>query len=267
MVAVNAWARRSIGGMTTNILPDWLIQLQTSLPNETAGAHLARALQAFNGVSLVHNTSMLTALFEVNELTPTTAQQMSTVQTNCGTVSRCLYSLCGSTNSYLNTPYKIGTAVSYVLQAAIDTGSIIDCIANPNAWQQLDVGYLMHYCGAPGTDHLEWCLSKPDAITGAATSGGGGRSENAITCGHNPNVRVSNGRPLRHIIRPDILVPAGPSIPISPPVIVQVPVVVQPPSPTPPPVIVSPSPAAPPTTLESIIALVVALVKRLLSIR
>jgi hypothetical protein len=204
-------------GMTANVLPDWLVALQTPLPGETQGQHIARCVQAFNGVSLSQNVAQLDALFLVNE-TPARAPQVATLQTNCATFARCIFALAGCTSNYVLEPYPIGAGISLVLEAAQQLGCLITAATTPNYLSMLGPGCLIHYA-VPNTndDHVEFCLSVPDPTTGVALHGGGGRPNNAITVGTG-DIRMSLGRPIQHIILPTNMAVAGPSVVITPPV-------------------------------------------------
>lgn len=256
--------------MTANVLPDWLVALQNPLPGETQGEHIARCVQAFNGVSLSQNVDKLNALFLVNE-TPQRAPQVATLQTNCATFARCIFALAGCTSNYVLEPYPIGAGISLVLEAAQQLGCLVPA-TTPNYLSMLGPGCLIHY-GVPNTndDHVEFCLSVPDPVTGIALHGGGGRPNNAVTVGTG-DIRKSLGRPIQHIILPTNMAVAGapavvtPPIDPTPPVAPSQPqVVINPPQPVPQPIPV-PTPAQA-SLVEEVLSVVMKVLKWVFTVR
>src|ERR1019366_6721503 len=142
-----------------NTLPDFMIELQKPLPGELPGEHLARAILAFEGCSVINNRAKLNDLFLSNESNPQSAAQTALIQTNCGTSARSILALAGCQNKYITQAYQSGMAISWLMQAGYDCGAVVDCTRDSNAWKQLDTGWLIHY-QSPGSnnDHIEWCI-------------------------------------------------------------------------------------------------------------
>ena len=180
------------------ILPPWLQALQSRSPDESPGNHIARIVRGVAGCSLDHDADKLAELFLANESSPEQARRVSTFATNCGTSMRCIMALAGCDHPLVTMPYKIGMAVAWVLTAAREKGALVSA----SRWRDAGPGWGLHY-GTPGRndDHVEWCLSRPDA-SGVALHGGGGRPRNAITIGGPNDIRWSSGRPLRALIDP-----------------------------------------------------------------
>lgn len=251
-----------------NQLPQWLIDLQTPLPNEQPGDHIVRCVKAFSGVSLINEKDRLNALFLVNEPTPEKAAQTALATTNCGTSARAFYALVGASNSYFNRPYETGMAITWLLQGGATSGALVDCSTYPDAWKFIQPGDLMRY-ETPGSnnDHVEWAFTSPDATTGIADHSGGGRDHNRIGPPETGDIRHSLGRPLRTIIKCDKLgIPAGSPLPTPEPVPTPDP---QPtPDPTPQP---SPNPIQPVQTntsfLDTVIQFVIKLVGWFLNLK
>lgn len=191
--------------MTNNtLLPDWMIELQSPLPGELPGEHIARTILAFEGCSVINNRTKLNALFLTNETSEQSAAQVALIQTNCGTSARCILALVGCQNKWITQPYQSGMAIVWLMQAGYDCNAIVDCRQDPNAWKQLDTGWMIHY-QSPGSnnDHIEWVLTKPDPLTGIADHIGGGRASNKIGPKETGDVRHSLGRPIAQIFRPE----------------------------------------------------------------
>lgn len=181
-------------------LDDWVHELHIRGDDESAGDHIARIVRALNGVSLVHDREKLEALFWANE-TRERAPLVASMRTNCGTSMRAVYALAGveADDHYILDDYRVGMAVAWVLEQA----RLNNAIVSPSRWRDAGPGWGMHY-GTPGhnDDHMEFCLSVPDPVTGIADHGGGGRGQNAITVVRG-GIRWSSGRPLRALIDPD----------------------------------------------------------------
>lgn len=184
-------------------LPDWMQVLHVRADGETTGEHVARIVRALDGISLHSHADHLAELFWANEETEARASLVSSWKTNCGTSMRCVYALAGSDLDLILCPYVVGRAVSWVLQAAMTAKALLP----GTHWRSLGPGWGMHY-GTPGlnNDHVEFCLSVPDAV-GIADHGGGGRPDNAITVGRG-SILSSSGRPLLSIIDPARMVQA-----------------------------------------------------------
>lgn len=253
-----------------NQLPQWLIDLQTPLPNESPGDHIARCVKAFDGVSLINQKDKLNALFLVNEPTPEKAAQTALATTNCGTSARSFYALVSAPNSYFTRPYETGMAITWLLQGGSASGAAVDCSSHPDAWKAIQPGDLMRY-ETPGSnnDHVEWALSSPDPNTGIADHSGGGRDHNRIGPSETSDIRHSLGRPLRTIIKCDKLgIPAGSPLPVPDPTPAPTPDPGPTPDPAPQP---SPNPIQPvqPTTsfLDTIIQFAIKFVGWFLNLR
>lgn len=180
--------------------PSWLLDLADPLMGETAGQHIKRAVLAFVGCSLHSHPERLIALAAVDD--PYDAAKWAALKTNCATTMRWLLSLVGCPSKFVTQPDVVGMSMSWDIEAARECGALISLKDNPDAWKLCDEGWGLHY-GIPGTndDHVEWCLSKPDA-NGIADHAGGGREDNAITQGRG-DIRKSLGRPLLHVSNPN----------------------------------------------------------------
>lgn len=253
----------------TNQLPDWLQELQQPLPGETPGDHIARCVKAFNGVSLINEKEKLFALFSVNELTPERAAQVAAMPTDCASAQRCVMTLCGSPLPEFTTPYKVGSAISILIEAGMKAQALINCHQNPNAWKDIQTGDIMMYASSLQSNdwHAESALGTPDD-TGMGDHGGFGRANNGCTVEHG-HMTSSLGRPIQYIIKCDKLgIPAGSPLPTPEPSPAPTPDPGPTPDPTPQP---SPNPIQPvqPNTslIDTVIAFIVKLVGWFLSLR
>lgn len=175
--------------------PKWLDDLRHRLEHESAGDHIVRIVAGVAGCSLETHPERLAALFLCNEPTAEQARIVSTWKTNCGTTMRAILCLAGCDHDLVVRPYEVGTAVSWVLQAARDCQAVLPARGLKNALPGSGLWY-----GTPtkSDDHVEWLLSEPDE-RGIADHGGGGRPKNAITL-ERGDIRWSRGRPLRAIL-------------------------------------------------------------------
>lgn len=185
-------------------IPDWLQALHIKLDGESTGEHLCRIVRAFDGVSLHNHADMLAAAFYTSEDTEKQAQLVSTWKTNCASSARAFYVLAGVDPDAIEllNPLQVGAAVAVVRKYAARRKAVIA----GSQWHLLRPGCGMMYWSSGIDAHFEWCLGEVDG-TGKAMHGGGGRSDNAITCSKQPeDVRVSWGRPLQEIYLPELMV-------------------------------------------------------------
>jgi len=186
-------------------LPAWLQALHARSPGETPGDHCARIVRAVAGCSLDHLPDKLADIYLLQEPDRDTAVEVSRLATNCGTSMRAVYALAGCTHTLITRPYRIGTAVAWVLGAATELGALLPA----SSWRKCGPGWGLWY-GTPAAkgksprndDHMEWCLAVPDEH-GVALHGGGGRARNAITIGGPGTILWSTGKPLRGVIDPE----------------------------------------------------------------
>lgn len=185
-------------------LPDWMQTLHLRGDGETTGDHIARIVRALDGVSLHQHADTLAQLFYANEPDESRAALVSTWKTNCASSARAIYALAGVDANALEilAPLQIGQAVAVLRQYAKHRGAVIA----GSQWHMLRPGCGMMYWSSGNDAHFEWCLSEVDGA-GHALHGGGGRSDNAITCSKEPeDVRMSWGRPLQEIYVPELMV-------------------------------------------------------------
>lgn len=191
---------------------------------QTAGDWCWLTVAYFDGVSVTMHPDLLARLAAVVE-----DRALAEIHrtTNCATSRRWGWALDGCAHPWCRLPDEdiramandptldretrdIAAAgpVAWDLKIARDMGALVDChgMTTDQILAMLDKGWTVHYCGLPGTDHIETIGSKPDPKTGLALHGGGGRSSNAITVGTG-DVRSSLGRPPRHLVNPDKLLP------------------------------------------------------------
>ena len=121
-----------------------------------------------------------------------------TIRTNCAMFALGIWRALGCKHPLLLGKYKIGMAMWWADVIARAAGASYSRKAYPSA--QPYPGDVMHYCGAPGTDHLEFCLTWPNPYL--IDHAGAGRANNAVTESAAPSDYRSNaGRPLVAIYR------------------------------------------------------------------
>lgn len=175
----------------------------------TAGDRIWRTVAFFDGVSETSHADTLARLAAVCE-----DHALAEIHrhTNCATSRRWAWALAGCAHPWCRMPDEQVRAldgagpVSWDLKIAADMDALVTVTSTAQYLALLDEGWTIHFCGSPGSDHVETCGEKPDPTTGIAIHGGGGRSMNAITVGKG-DVRSSLGRPPRHIIDPSKLIP------------------------------------------------------------
>lgn len=183
-------------------LPDWLQVLHVRGDGETTGEHLARIVRGLDGVSLHHHGEMLAQLFYASEDTAARAAEVATWKTNCASSARAIYVLAGVDSDALELlkPLQVGQAVAVLRSYAARRKAMVA----GSQWHMLRAGCGMMYWSTGNDAHFEWCLGDVDGA-GIADHGGGGRADNAITCGRG-DVRMSWGRPLQEIYLPEAMV-------------------------------------------------------------
>lgn len=181
--------------------PDWLQDLHIRGADETAGEHLARIVRALDGISLVRDRELLEQLFYASEETAARARLVSAWKTNCASSAKAIYSLAGmeAEDIEIESPLENGRAVEVLRRCAKRKRAVIA----GSQWHLLRPGCGMMYWSTGNDAHFEWCLSDVNGM-GQADHGGGGRSDNAITCGYG-DVRISWGRPLQEIYLPELM--------------------------------------------------------------
>lgn len=129
-------------------------------------------------------------------------KQAVQIKTNCAMFTLGILKEAGVEHDLLNQPYKSGMAVAWVLQIARD----LKALKKYSSSEMPKKGSILHYY-TPGSNnnHVEWLLEDPDTKW-CAEHGGGGRADNAITCGSG-DIRWNAGRALREWIDPDLLLP------------------------------------------------------------
>lgn len=177
------------------------------IPGETPRQRLVRWVTKCNGISMSNRLPELKGLI-ARGIDPLSLQSWAW-KTNCSTSAiGFLAAICGdpvaaaACHPLLAKTSVIGMSMPWVMQIGYDTGSIVKYLG-PNG-PQPKAGDLLHFAILGSSDdHVEWTLSDPDA-NGNATTGGGGRPNQAITCGKG-YVRASWARPLQHFINLDLL--------------------------------------------------------------
>lgn len=177
--------------------PGWLDDLRHRRADESAGEHCARIVRGLDGCSLTHEADKLAALFLCNE-PAARAKLIASMKTNCATTMREILCLAGCDHALIICEYVVGMAMAWVLQAARE----LDALEPASTWKDLQPGDGMWY-GTPGRndDHVEFCLSAPNRLTGFAEHAGGGRSQNLISVQPASDIRWSAGRPLCGIVK------------------------------------------------------------------
>jgi len=178
--------------------PQWVDALRHRLPGESAGQQVCRVVRALDGISLVHDADRLAELFLCNE-SEARSKLVASWRTNCATTARQVYCLCGCVSEHVIEPYVNGRAFDDVRSAAKDAGAVLP----GSQWRKLGPGWGMLYWTTGNDAHFEFCLGPVDAV-GVADHGGGGRSDNAIACGHG-SILSNWGRPLQVIFDPELL--------------------------------------------------------------
>ena len=122
------------------------------------------------------------------------------IKTNCAMFALGIWRVCGVQHPLLKGKYKSGMAMAWVLQIASD----LEALRRTQSGDIPPPGALMHY-STPGknNDHVEFCLSAPDA-QGQIQHAGGGRTNNAISAGVGL-IGWNYGRPLQHWVDPSTL--------------------------------------------------------------
>lgn len=160
------------------------------------GKAIASLVRRYLGCSLSNRTDELAQLVSRGVDDPKTTVR---IKTNCGMFALGIWHKMGVDHPLLNSPYKSGMAIAWLLRIAKDKGALRtlkDGIPTE--------GSLMHY-GTPGknNDHVEFLLADPSP-TFTAEHGGGGRSDNLIDSGTS-DIRTSMGRPMLHWVDPSKL--------------------------------------------------------------
>lgn len=177
------------------------------IPGETPRQRLVRWVTKCNGISLSNRLPELKGLI-CRGVDPVSLGSWMW-KTNCATSALgFMAAICGDMSSALTVhpilarQSVIGMSMPQVMQIGYDTGAIVKYLGPDGP--QPKAGDLLHFA-ILGTndDHVEWALSEPDE-SGHATTGGGGRPNNAITCGAG-FVRASWARPLQHFVNLDAM--------------------------------------------------------------
>lgn len=167
---------------------------------ESPGERIARVARSYVGCSLTNRRSELAALVATSK--EDDPAEVVRIRTNCGMFARGVMAKCGVVHPLLEQRYRIGYAVSDVLEVADRHVALHDW-----AGEALPLGAILHYATRGlNNDHVECCLladAGPD--TGwSQPHCGAGRPENAVTEATS-DVRRSSGRPLIHWIDPVLL--------------------------------------------------------------
>lgn len=123
------------------------------------------------------------------------------IKTNCAMFALGIWRAVGVEHELLQGKYHNGMAMAWVLQIARDKGALVRATGT---LETPPPGALMHYANeGHNNDHVEFCLSEPNALR-QIEHAGGGRTDNAITSGTGP-WSWNYGRPLQHWVDPDRL--------------------------------------------------------------
>lgn len=192
---------------------------KNSRPGETPGQKIVRIVRTYVGCSLSIRADELGKLVGRGVDDP---KRAVTVKTNCGMFALGVLAEADVRSDILDRPYLAANglapganAIAWLLELGRAKGALVPVPVPMPLSVKPPMGALLHY-GTPGknNDHMEWLLSEV-APSGAADTGGGGRTNNAITAGRGV-VAWNNGRPLLHYLDPDKLgievVPIGSDI-------------------------------------------------------
>ena len=165
-----------------------------SLPGESARDKIVRLVNSYVGCSLSNRRDDLGKLVARGVDDP---KQVVTITTNCGTSSLGIWAIAGAKDELLNKKYVSGMAIAWVRQIGINLKALNKYTGKNGP--QPKRGDLLHYFDeGTNNNHVEWCLSDPDA-NGIAEHGGGGRPNNAITKSTS-SILTNYYRPLKEFI-------------------------------------------------------------------
>jgi hypothetical protein len=154
-------------------------------------------VREYVGCSLLYRRDELAALICFPGDDP---RQEVQIKTNCAMFTLGVWRVCGVQHPLLKGKYKSGMAVAWVLQIASD----LDALRHAKPGDILPPGASLHYATkGKNNDHVEFCLSAPDA-RGNIQHAGGGRTNNAISAGVG-FINWNYGRPLQHWVDPSML--------------------------------------------------------------
>lgn len=156
----------------------------------------------FVGCSLVSRREELAKLVACGIDNPS---QVVQIKSNCAMFARGVMRRCGVIHPILEAKYRIGRAVSDVLEIARQFEAIEEFEG-----QYIKKGTILHYATAgKNDDHIECCTQQDasDTLGWVVRHCGGGRPNNAIT-ELTSDIRTNAGRPLIHVIDPDLLLGA-----------------------------------------------------------
>jgi hypothetical protein len=162
---------------------------------------IVAAVEPWIGSSLEHGGDQLKAYIGANLHDP--RQLLDPHISSCGLFALAVWSEVGIEHHLLAGPYEVGSAIKWLVEIAHDLGAI----RYPRRDGPPVVGALMHYYSPRPShnDHVEFCLSKPDALHHARHAGGG-RPACGIDDGES-DILWSSGRALQCWYDPNALLP------------------------------------------------------------
>jgi hypothetical protein len=162
---------------------------------------IVAAVEPWIGFSLEHGAAELKDYIGAQLHDP--RQLLDPRVSSCGLFALAVWSEVGVDHHLLAGPYVVGSAITWLVEIAHDLGAI----RYPRSDGPPVVGALMHYYSPRPSrnDHVEFCLTAPDAQN-YARHAGGGRPECGIDDGRD-DIYWSSGRPLQAWYDPNALLP------------------------------------------------------------